>query len=345
MAGTLDPYDSIAMSTSPFDRHRTQTQDEAENLAKLLARAEQWEAAGRFDKAAEILDGALDRHPNHPELMVRLGFASLRIGDQVRAESLAQSALRHDPQSLSARKLLSAVLLRGDSYLAVLGQLHTLRKPRTYIEIGVWEGQSLRLAQPGTNAIGVDPDPRIAGDLPGHIRVMRETSDEFFARRNVRAELGGQAVELSFIDGMHRFEFALRDFINLEACSEESALILLHDCYPLDALSADPTPPAETDFWTGDIWRTVLALRRHRPDLEVVTLACPPSGLGLVRSLNPGSRVLQDRYEQIVREMLAYDFASFEPSKDRELNLVPGDWPSVARFLEGPVDSASTETN
>jgi hypothetical protein len=301
-----------------------------------VARAEQWEAAGRFDEAAGLLAGALHGHPNDSELMVRLGFASLRIGDGFRAKSLAKSALRHDPKSLPARKLLSAVMLRGDSYLAVLGQLHTLRKPRTYIEIGVWEGQSLRLAQPGTTAIGVDPNPRVAGDLPGHIRVVRETSDQFFARRDVRDELGGQAVELSFIDGMHRFEFALRDFINLEACSEENALILLHDCYPLDALSAEPTPPVEIDFWTGDIWRTVVALRRHRPDLDVVTLACPPSGLGLVRSLNPGSRVLQDRYEQIVEEMRAYEFASFEPSRERELNLVDGSWGSVARLLEGP---------
>jgi hypothetical protein len=331
------------MSAGPFDRDRTQMRDEREVLAELRARAEQCEAAGRFDEAAGLLADALHGHPDDPELMIRLGFAVLRIGDRVRAKSLAKSALRHDPKS--ARKLLSAVLLRGDSYLTVLGQLHTFRRPRTYIEIGVWEGQSLRLAQPSTTAIGIDPNPRVGGDLPGHIRVVRETSDEFFARRDVRHELGGRAVELSFIDGMHQFEFALRDFINLEACSEESALILLHDCYPLDAMSAGPTPPAETDFWTGDIWRTVLALRRHRPDLEVVTLACPPSGLGLVRSLNPGSRVLQDRYEEIVEEMLAYDFASFEPSRDRELNLVAGDWPSVARLLEGPTDSASTETN
>jgi hypothetical protein len=32
----------------------------------------------------------------------------------------------------------------------------------------------------------------------------------------VRALLGGLPVELGFIDGMHLFEFALRDFMNLE---------------------------------------------------------------------------------------------------------------------------------
>jgi hypothetical protein len=323
------------------------TRDDGENLAELVARAERWEAEGRFAEAAGLLARALHAHPHDPELIVRLGSASLGVGDRARARSLAQSALRLDPQSLSARKLLSAVLLRGDSYLTVLAQLHTLLKPRTYVEIGVWEGLSLKLAQPGTTAIGVDPNPQVTGNLPGHIRVVRETSDEFFAHRNVLDELGGQAVELSFIDGMHKFEFALRDFMNLEACSAETALILLHDCYPLDSLSAEPTAPPG-DFWTGDIWRTVVALRRHRPDLDVVTLACPLTGLGLVRGLNPNSRVLQDRYEQIVEEMLAYDFASFEPSRDRELNLVDGSWPSVAKLLEGAAvrpsmrDSASS---
>ncbi len=153
----------------------------------------------------------------------------------------------------------------------------------------------------------------------------------------MHAELGGQAVELAFIDGMHQCEFALRDFINLEAWSAESALILIHDCYPIDALSAGREPIPGLNCWTGDIWRTLVALRRNRPDLEVVTLACPPSGLGLVRGLRPGSPVLRDRYDEIVEEMLGYDFASFDASKERELNLVPGDWASIESMLEDRV--------
>jgi hypothetical protein len=223
----------------------------------------------------------------------------------------------------------------GDSYVAVLANLHAFLKPRTYVEIGVWEGASLMLAQPGTIAIGVDPIPQVKGVLPKHIRLVRETSDAFFAHHDVRAELGGQDVELAFVDGMHRFEFALRDVMNLEACSSERGLILVHDCYPRDARSAEREQLPGPDFWTGDVWRSVVALKRHRPDLDVVTLACPPSGLGLVRRLDPGSRVLRDRYDEIVEEMLAYDFESFEPRKDRELTLVPGDWPSVVKLLEG----------
>lgn len=313
--------------------------EEGDDRAELVVRAEKSEAEGRLDEAAELLAEALQAHPNDPELIVRLGSISLGGGDRAGAGRLAQSALKLDPHSNPARKLLSAAMLSGPGYLTVLAEVHSLIKPRTYVEIGVWEGRSLRLAQPGTNAIGVDPSPRVTGDLPAHIRVFQETSDEFFASRNVRAELGGEPVDLSFIDGLHKFEFALRDFINLEACSAEGATILLHDCYPIDALSADPRPPSSAaDFWTGDIWRTVVALRRHRPDLAVATLACPPSGLALVRGLDPASRILQDRYEQIVDEMLAYDFASFKPSKDHELNVVDGSLQNVARLLGRPAE-------
>jgi Methyltransferase domain len=224
--------------------------------------------------------------------------------------------------------------LSGDSYLDLLARLHAFVEPRTYVEIGVFKGASLRLARPGTTAIGIDPSPRITSGLPAHVRVVEETSDGFFQHRDLRRELGGRTVELAFIDGMHQFEFVLRDFMNLEAWSAKHALILIHDCYPRDAASSERSPAPGADFWTGDVWRAVVALRRHRPDLEVVTLACPPSGVGLVRNLDPGSVVLRRRYERIVEEMLAYDFSSFEPSKDAELNLVAGDWASVRRLLE-----------
>jgi hypothetical protein len=135
---------------------------------------------------------------------------------------------------------------------------------------------------------------------------------------------------------MHQFEFVLRDFMNLEACCAKNALILIHDCYPRDEGSAERKPAPGTDFWTGDVWRALVALRRHRPDLAVVTLACPPSGVGLVRNLDPRSVALRGRYEQIVEEMLAYDFLSFEQAMDTELNLMAGDWPTVRRLLDVP---------
>ena len=105
-------------------------------------------------------------------------------------------------------------------------------------------------------------------------------------------ELGGKAVDLAFIDGMHLFEYALRDFSNLERLCTPHSTILVHDCYPLDRQTADRE--RTTLFWSGDIWRLILLLKKYRPDLEINVIAAPPTGLGVIRNLDPASRVIAD---------------------------------------------------
>src|SRR5438132_11702385 len=221
-----------------------------------------------------------------------------REGDDAAAVQSAREALTLWPDCLSAHHLLAAAELRGENYLTLLARLHRHLQPRTYLEIGVSTGESLALAGPQTDAVGVDPQPRLAHALGPRTRVFAETSDEFFAKRDLRGELGGRPVELAFIDGMHLFEFVLRDFTNVEShCSRQGA-ILLHDCYPLDELTAARS--RTTMFSSGDAWRAVLALKKYRPDLRIATLAAPPTGLAVVRGLDPSSRVLRERYDDIV---------------------------------------------
>jgi hypothetical protein len=43
----------------------------------------------------------------------------------------------------------------------------------------------------------------------------------------------------------------------------------------------------------------VLALALARPDLRIRTLLCPPSGLVVVRRLNPGSTLLEQRFAEL----------------------------------------------
>ena len=83
-------------------------------------------------------------------------------------------------------------------------------------------------------------------------------SDEFFAEHDLKSILG-ESVHLAFIDGMHLFEFALRDFINLERACSRDAVILINDCNPPDSVAA--ARERTTSFWTGDVWKLVLALR------------------------------------------------------------------------------------
>jgi hypothetical protein len=260
--------------------------------------------------------------------------ARVARGDAEGARELVQLTLSIKPDYSPAYLLWSSIELPGEDYLAFLPRLHRHLNPATYLEIGVFEGRSLQFAGPETQAIGIDPEPRIAYPVPAGARILAMTSDDYFATHDVKGEFGGRGVALGFIDGMHLFEHALRDFINMERVAEPDGIILIHDCCPLDRRTAERT--RHVNFWSGDIWRLILILRRYRPDLRVQTLALAPTGLGMVRGLDPASSVLADNYDAIVAEYLATDYSVLEADKAGLLNLVPNDWQDIATILERP---------
>src|SRR6478609_1187650 len=96
---------------------------------------------------------------------------------------------------------------------ALLAGLHRQLRPRTYLEVGVADGSSLRLS--AARSVAIDPGYSITKELGAPVRLARTTSDEYFATTDPKEWLGGP-VDLAFIDGMHLFEYALRDFINVE---------------------------------------------------------------------------------------------------------------------------------
>jgi hypothetical protein len=269
-----------------------------------------------------------------PDQQYAAALAAERAGERDEAVRCCERALELDPVHPGAHELLFGMFMRGESYFEVLRRIHAHLRPRTYIEIGVETGESLRLVAPGTVALGVDPQPIIRHELPAGVRIYAETSDAFF-RRDVRAELGGQPVELALIDGMHHFEFALRDFMNLERCCAPEATLLIHDCFPHDRRTA--SRERQTVGWTGDIWRLVVLLKKYRPELLVATIAAPPSGLAVVRNLDPASTALRERYDAICREFLALDYGYLERDRAGKLSLVANDWERIRELLERPV--------
>ena len=198
-------------------------------------------------------------------------------------------------------------------YLEVLASLHEVLAPSLYLEIGVRHGSSLKLAQ--CPAIGVDPAPNIKEPLKSTTQIFAMTSDEYFADMG-RHPLP-QAPDLVFIDGMHLFEYALRDFMNIERLATPGTLIVLDDIYP--SHSAQAERDRRTRVWTGDIWKLHRVLAEVRPDLLLVPLDTAPTGLLLVAGLDPANRVLWDRYNPIVRQ---YSVAIEPPPEVRARNGV-----------------------
>jgi hypothetical protein len=258
-------------------------------------------------------------------------LAANGAGDRNQAAQFCELALQLDPGLDAADALLGGLFMHGEHYLDILQRLHWQLRPRSYVEIGIDEGRSLRLVEPGTVALGVDPQPKIASPLPEGVRVFSETSDEFFSSHDVRAELGGLPVDLALIDGMHQFEYALRDFISLERLCGPDSTILIHDCFPRNRRTAHRE--RVTAFWSGDVWRLAVLLKKYRPDLAIHTIATPPTGLCMVRRLDPASRFLQENLERICAEFLALDYGFLEKDRAAELNLFPNDWEKIRALV------------
>jgi len=183
----------------------------------------------------------------------------------------------------------------AESYLDVLQHLHDAMSPRLYLEIGVRHGRSLALAT-GT-AIGVDPDPAVRVGLPPTTTVWSMTSDEFF--ESAAEDALPEPVELAFIDGMHHFEYALRDFMNVERRTRPGGLIVIDDIFPGHPAQAERQ--RRTQAWTGDVWKLHAILEEYRPDLVLLPVDTHPTGLLLVAGANPANRRLWESYNPIVR--------------------------------------------
>lgn len=180
-------------------------------------------------------------------------------------------------------------------YLEVLAELHEVLKPRAYLEIGVRNGRSLQLAH--CPALGVDPDPDLKVDLPASTEVLRMTSDDFFELETER--LRALDADFVFIDGMHLFEFALRDFMQVERLLGADAVVVIDDIFPNHPAQA--ARERSTRAWTGDVWRLMQLLQKSRPDLALCALDTSPTGLLVIAGLNGANRALWQRYNPLVR--------------------------------------------
>jgi len=215
-----------------------------------------------------------------------------------------------------------------DNYYVLLGLIHQARRPDLYVEIGVNKGDSLTFAQPGTRLIGVDPEPQLE-TIPDNCTIVAQTSDEFFANPEA---LDGETIDLGFADGLHWWEQTLRDVAHLERHASPDGVILIHDCNPRDEITA--ARERTTVFWSGDVWKTVVALRRYRPDLTVVTADVAPTGLAIVTGLDPTNNTLFERYDDVVANIDKLGWADLEAGDRGEmLGLVETDWESLMSIM------------
>jgi Methyltransferase domain/Tetratricopeptide repeat len=257
----------------------------------------------------------------------------LASGDAAGAIAACRRALVLDPDCLAAHVCMARARLPGDDYLVWLARFHAELAPATYLEIGVDAGRTLSLARPPTVAIGVDPafsaDPK---PFAATTRTFAMESDAFFASPEVGMRLGPAPVTLAFVDGLHLFEQALRDFLHVERHAARGSVILFHDCLPLDR--ATSSRERRTGFWSGDVWKLLPILREHRPDLDVFVIPAYPTGLGVVTRLDPSSTLLEQRMDEITRAWTPRQWSD-APADAPVLPLVDNDGPAVLARIRG----------
>lgn len=231
-----------------------------------------------------------------------------------------------------AHSFLARFYLPGPSYHEVLKFIHHYLKPANYLEIGVAGGDSIGFVLPETRGVGIDPSPYAGKPLGSNVTICQMISDEYFASGRISEDLGGRPIDLGFIDGMHLFEYALRDFINIEKHGSDKTVVLVHDCYPLDEITS--LRDRITAFWAGDVWKVILCLKKYRPDLEVNVVKTFPTGLGVITGLDPSSTLLADNLDGIIREYENQEFSAVARSKERKLNGVENNFDMVRKLID-----------
>lgn len=229
----------------------------------------------------------------------------------------------------------------GVQYLDFFKFVNDALRPETYFEIGTNQGHSL--AAFSCDAVCVDPNFSInLNVLNARTRAFffQMTSDRFFKLNQVRDFLP-EGPDICFLDGMHRFEFLLRDFLNTEKECRSNSIIFLHDCLPLNERMAERErrldereDESTRHFWTGDVWRILPVLKKFRSDLQVRLLDCGPTGLVACTRLNPHSLILRQHYDEIVE--FAMNLALCDFGLDQLWNVYP--MVDTACLCANPVD-------
>jgi hypothetical protein len=195
-------------------------------------------------------------------------------------------------------------------------ELDRFARPR-YLEIGVHRGEVF-LALSAASKVGVDPAnyiPRLRRLLSPRGKIVRATSDEFFARL-----APGERFDVIFVDGDHGYEQAVRDIeSSLRHLSDEGAVIV-HDANPPSESAALPTAAEVLDrgemLWCGEVWRAIVLLRATRGDLSVEVLDTD-FGIAVIRP-EPSRTLPLD-----ADEVASLTYADLDADRSRLLGLRP----------------------
>jgi tetratricopeptide (TPR) repeat protein len=298
----------------------------------LLCQARARFALGERDAALGLVNRLLEAEPRDDLARFYKAQFLTQFGQRQAALRVLEELITSSPDFPGALPALAQLSFPGPAYRDVLRLIHERLRPRSYLEIGVEFGASLQLARHSQVVLGIDPVPRPSQQpLPAATRLFHMTSDTFFSRHTRQEMLGEQTLDLAFIDGMHWFEFVVRDFENVERWCGRGSTVVLHDCLPVAPVAA--LRQRRTTFWVGDAWKALKYLATERSDLSISVVPCYPSGLVIIRNLEPQSRPDADALAAFQHDHLdaAYPYAAGAWAS--QYRIVPNSEPELMQLL------------
>ncbi len=223
--------------------------------------------------------------------------------------------------------------------IEVLNAIIKKKNVENYLEIGVNRGKCLFNIKGAKNRFAVDPFfnfstwKKIRGIILNFDN-LRNTffevpSDAFFDENQLL--LKSHQTQLAFIDGLHTYKQALADTLNTLKNATDDIIIVLHDCNPLDACAAYPAVSIDharaelkdhkewKNIWNGDVWKTIVAIRKYHPELTAFVLNTD-HGLGVVYKKHREN--LPEIFDSITDiANLQYDF--FDKNRNDLIDLKP----------------------
>ncbi len=210
--------------------------------------------------------------------------------------------------------------------IELIQKLIQKNKFKTYLEIGSRSGNSF-LPIKCKSKLAVDPKfaiPRrkklkwLYKNLSNiRNRYFEETSDEFFINRmSLLTKI--KSIDVILIDGLHTFKASLTDVLNSLKYLNSNGYIVLHDCLPKNKAAATYAASYEiacdmniegwTGHWNGDVWKTIVYLRKYYSDSLDVIVLNTDYGLGIVKWKNEVPKVLNYNESQFLEiNKMSYD--------------------------------------
>ncbi len=213
---------------------------------------------------------------------------------------------------------------------------------RVYLEIGCEQGVSffpIRAKQ----KIAVDPCFQISTKqkvrwiirVPQNLnnKYFEEESDVFFLKRKGYLQNTGH-LDVVLVDGLHTFRASLNDVFNSLRYLNKDGIIIMHDCYPSNKPASMPIETNLEDLkklegwtgeWCGDVWKTIVYLRKTFSDFLDVCVLDADFGLGIIRpktAINKKDLLIDQKafleIDKLTYEDLAQDVESILNLKETE---------------------------